>query len=125
MRSAAAALAGLLFALPSHAESAVDFFRADAERRGLHAGAEAAPRASRAVHRSAVAQAVHARAPGRAGHVQRCLRHDRSPSRVTELVLSSTTALTRAARGGRGLVAGDLLDALRPWVNPADADQAR
>ena len=30
-----------------------------------------------------------------------------------------------AARGERGLVAGDLLEALRPWVNPADADQAR
>jgi ADP-dependent NAD(P)H-hydrate dehydratase / NAD(P)H-hydrate epimerase len=27
-----------------------------------------------------------------------------------------------AARGERGLIAGDLLAALRPWVNPADAD---
>jgi len=30
-----------------------------------------------------------------------------------------------AARGERGLAAGDLLEALRPWVNPADADPPR
>jgi NAD(P)H-hydrate epimerase len=29
-----------------------------------------------------------------------------------------------AARGERGLLAGDVVDALRPWVNP-DADPAR
>jgi hypothetical protein len=67
MRSAAAALAGLLFALPSHAESAADFFRADAQRKGLYAGAGAAPRAPGTAHRSGVAQAVHARASARLG----------------------------------------------------------
>jgi ADP-dependent NAD(P)H-hydrate dehydratase / NAD(P)H-hydrate epimerase len=41
-------------------------------------------------------------------------------------VLIHALAADDAARGGeRGLVAGDLLDALRPWVNPADAHLAR
>lgn len=41
-------------------------------------------------------------------------------------VLVHALAADDAAAGGeRGLVAGDLLAALRPWVNPADADAPR